>query len=130
MSFKIGETYSRAQISQQLGGNHRWYLPVKNNKVVCGCFTRSDNPAAPEEVLFGPGPKRQETAQLVFEQGKRGQAIPIFIFEDTKQWRFLGKYRCVGLSQDSNLIRAKMAKYPNHGKIVGVLYFAKSARSR
>lgn len=106
MSFKIGQTYSRAQISQQLGGNRIWFLPVKNNKVVCGCFTMSDNPDAPEEVLFGPGPKREETAQLVFEQGKSGQAIPIFLFRDAKKWKFVGKYRCVGLSQDSNLIRA------------------------
>lgn len=55
MQFEIGRTYSKIEISRELGGNFRLSLPMHEGKVVCGCFNKKAqyNPGAPEEVTIG-----------------------------------------------------------------------------
>ena len=125
MALKIGEKYSRQEISELLGGPTIAYLPYKDGQILCGCFDRSPkwNPGAPEEVVYGPGPIVKETAEMVHRQGS---AIPIFLRRSPGNWEYVGDYRCIGHSRDPELLKARMNKYPERGRICGVLRFEKA----
>ena len=125
MKPKLGDKYSRQEISQMIGGQLHHYLPFKDGEILCGCFkpSRRWNPGAPEEVVFGRAPIVEETAEMVYRQGT---AIPIFIFRTHAQWEYIGDYRCVGYSRDSNLLKEKMEAYPERGEIACLLRFEKA----
>ncbi len=122
MKPKLGQKYSRLEISKMLGGSPVAYLPYKDGEVLCGCFDPSPrfNPGAPEEVLFSSGPIVEETAEIVSRQGT---PILVFIYRAPAQWEYVGNYRCVGLSRDPELLKQRMQKYPERGEIVGALRF-------
>jgi putative zinc finger/helix-turn-helix YgiT family protein len=122
MPFKVGQTYSREQISAALGGSPRAYLPLRGNRVVCGCFRVEPewNPRAPSEVTLGAGPVVQKSAELVSRQT---EPIPIFLFRDDAAWEYIGLYHCRGYSTDPALLQRKMQENPARGVITGVLYF-------
>jgi len=124
VKLKMGEKYTRREISRMLGGPTVVYLPYKNSQIVCGCFdcSRSLNPGAPEEVVYGPGPIVEQTAEMVYRQHS---AIPIFIRRSVGNWEYVGDYRCIDHSRDPELLKDRMARYPERGKIVGVLRFEK-----
>ena len=128
MKLEIGHLYSRDEISRMLGGSIQSFLPMKDGKVVCGCFKTEEkyNPGAPEEVYFGRAwsmPKVEEAAEMVYKQGT---PIPVFIFQAAAQWEYIGDYRCVGLSYDPALIAEKLRSYPQRGTMKGILRFEKA----
>jgi hypothetical protein len=79
MQLRLGQKYSRREISNIIGGPTIAYLPYKDRQILCGCFkdNPSLNPQAPEEIVYGPGTKVAETAEMIFRQKS---AIPIFVF--------------------------------------------------
>ena len=92
---------------------------------MCGCFDRSPrlNPDAPEEVVYGLAPIVEETAEMIHRQAS---AIPIFIRRSHGAWEYVGDYRCVGNSRDPKLLKERMSKYPERGRIAGILRFQKA----
>ncbi len=120
--FEVGQTYSRQEISDALGGSIRLYLPTSGGRVVCGCFNRVPtlNPGAPKVVTFGPGAFVERNAELVSQQA---DPIPVFLFQSTGLWEYVGRYRCTGLSTDPAVLRREMQANPERGEIAGVLYF-------
>lgn len=129
MNPELKHRYTRAEISQMCGGSSVPYLPTRNGEVVCGCFEPEDlNPGAPEEVLFGAEeyhPVVEKTAELVYHQGVRGIAIPIFLKRAPKEWEYVGEYRCVELSRDPALLEQKRKAHPERGQIKGILRLVK-----
>jgi hypothetical protein len=127
MKPKLGQKYSRQEISEMMGGSPQHYLPFKDGEILCGCFnpSREYNPGAPELVLFGSSKNRivEDTAEMVYRQST---PIPIFIFRSSAQWKYIGDYRCVGYSCDSILMKEMMKEYPERGEIVGLLRFKKA----
>jgi len=124
MAFKIGQTYPRMEISNELGGDYVSYLPMHGGKVVCGCFKKIPkyNPGAPEEVTIGKGPKVESAARKISQQH---EPIPIFRFRYNAAWEYIGDYRCTKYETDPVLCQRKMHENPERGLIVGVLYFEK-----
>src|SRR5262245_37146083 len=123
MAFEVGKTYSRHEISAQLGGSVVSYLPEKNGVVVCGCFKREPrwNPRAPEEVTFGgPAPRVLRAAEIVATQN---MPIPIFLYRRDGAWEYVGDYVCTGLNTDREFCATKERENPARGKICGVLTF-------
>jgi len=55
LRFELGRTYTRDEISSELGGSPEPYLPTKNGRVTYGAFKRDTNPEAPHVVLPGFG---------------------------------------------------------------------------
>jgi hypothetical protein len=53
MPFIPGESYTRDQIHKILGGEKDSYLPQKDGKIVCGCFSTDANPEASYVVPIG-----------------------------------------------------------------------------
>jgi hypothetical protein len=125
MSFREGKAYSRAEIAARLGGQLRDYLPTREGRVVCGCFHKSPawNPGAPQEVLFGPGPRVERAARLIAEQVG---PIPVFLFDGPAAWRFVGYFRCTDISTDLRVRREKERRFPERGPIAGVLRFERA----
>jgi len=75
LRFELGRTYTRDEISSELGGSPEPYLPTKNGRVTYGAFKRDTNPEAPHVVLPGFGPKIEESAELLARQR---DPIPVF----------------------------------------------------
>lgn len=116
-----GNCYSRRQIAAMFGGDYVSYLPSKDGVTVCGCFKLSMNPGAPEEVVFGSGPKVVEAARVVSEQR---QAIPVFLFRAPAKWEYVGIYRCAELRTDAETCRsADRGKRDPDDELCGVLRF-------
>ncbi len=105
--FKRQRTYTREQIHSALGGDLQSYLPVSGDLVVAGCFRKDRNPDAPEVILPGTGPQIEGRAERLATQV---EAIPVFLKEGASQWRYVGDYRCVGLSRDPREIEAYARK--------------------
>ena len=120
--FQVGRTYSRREISDAVGGSLQSYLPVRDGRVVCGCFKPSTefNPGAPEKVTI-LRPYRIEP-RLVSEQA---DAIPVFLFREPCAWEYRGRYRCTGFCTDPAVLEQEMRAKPARGEIGGVLYFAR-----
>lgn len=121
-NFKLGRTYSRSQISQILGGSTVSYLPTREAEVLCGCFKPDNrwNPGAPQQVLFGPGPRVERAAELAASQSS---PIPIFLFRGSAAWEYVGLYRCTALRTSHDIRQHLQRKYPERGEIAGVLSF-------
>lgn len=126
MPFIKGKAYTRIHISDMLGGSPQGYLPFAGGRVVAGCFKPETNPNAPEEVLFGRPDESTDinkAADMVFEQGREGVAIPIFVKRNTNEWIYQGEYLCIGLTRDSRVVARKLAEHPERGQFHGVLRF-------
>lgn len=122
MKIQLNHCYSRSEISKLLGGSEQAYLPFKGGRVTCGCFRTEEelNPGAPEEVLYGREysmPYVEKAAEMVYEQGRNGESIPIFIRRGPAKWEYIGRYRCVNLSTDQRPINEKRHAYPRRGII-------------
>jgi hypothetical protein len=99
--------YSRAEIHAQLGGSVRSFLPTVRGVVVVGCFRRDLNPDAPAVVLPDSGPTTKHSAASL---AASGHPIPIFLYGDTKDWRFVGHYRVERLSTDPDEIKTRATR--------------------
>lgn len=118
MNLIKGKTYSRKEISKMLGGNSQVYLPMKKDKVTCGCFLKSLNPDAPEEVLIGD--IDQKSAKILSWQD---ESIPVFIKQESAVWEYVGDYKCIDYITKSALLRQKEKQHPNRGTITAILKF-------
>ena len=87
---KLGLTYTRQQINEMLGGGVQSFLPMKNARVMCGCFQLETNPNAPDEVLVAAGPQRENSARTAVLQLT---PFPVFLRAGANDWKFMGKYR-------------------------------------
>src|SRR3954462_10114896 len=99
MPFVVGEAYTRDHIHNVLGGETVTYLPSKEGKVVCGCFSARLNPEAPYSILVG-GSSPGEGSNVILKRartlvGQRG-AIPVFMKHASNHWVFDGYYRVSG----------------------------------
>jgi hypothetical protein len=70
---KLGLTYTRQQINEMLGGGVQSFLPMKNARVMCGCFQLETNSARTAVLQLTP--------------------FPVFLREGANDWKFIGKYR-------------------------------------
>ena len=94
-TFTLGKKYTRKSISAALGGSEIEYLPMVDDRVVCGCFTLDHNPEAPDVVVPGTGKIiQQEAAQFCSQD----YPVPVFIKRGVNQWEYVGDYKAVRFS--------------------------------
>ena len=102
MPFIKGQTYTRQQISEIVGGGSvQTYLPQKDGRVLCACLSQSYSPEGPQVVLVGQGPGVQQDAELFFRQA---QAVPVFFKKVANQWEYAGDFKPVRSSEDPDEI--------------------------
>ena len=79
MNLQVGQYYTRWQIHDILGGETQSVFPQVKGKIVCGCFSKVNNPDAPERILVGDRPKVIGKALLL---SKQSVPIPVFVKGD------------------------------------------------
>lgn len=124
MKFRKGSIYSHANLIEAFGGEVKGgiFLPTRDGRIVCGCFTTEMNPEAPECVLIGDKPRVVARAEKMAEQGG---SIPIFIKRRVNEWEYRGVYDFVLLSRDRHDF-AQLAEEAGRDDIVAALYFRRS----
>lgn len=74
---------------------------------MCGCFKRELNPDAPSIVLPGNTDSIKRFAEVFATQG---EAVPIFIKQRANAWEYVGLWRCVFKTEESDEIRTRQAQ--------------------
>lgn len=74
-TFELGHKYTRRAIHEAVGGDLQSYLPRYRGRVVCGCFTQTLNPTAPDIVLVGNAPNVIKSAKQFASQTKLCQSL-------------------------------------------------------
>jgi len=97
MSFLLGDTYTREEIHQQLGGDQQSYLPHVDGVVVCACLRPDSNPEAPRRLLVGEGHDIQRWGHQLTQQDA---PIPVFLRADSHEWRYHGMYEVESSTTD------------------------------
>jgi hypothetical protein len=118
--FRLGESYTRKQISEQVGGNPMSYLPDVDGRVVAACLKPDINPAAPSVIVVGRGSAREQAADLLVRQGT---PVPVFLRRRERQWEYVGDFRVKRSSRSTTEI-AKYARHSSHPDIVMVIHMA------
>lgn len=125
MSFKanlqVGQTYTHDFICKTFGGDAKGgtYLPQSAQTILCGCFTTTKNPEAPECILVGNGPKIMAKAEKLAAQGG---SIPVFLKAGTNQWIYRGKFELLSFSKNPDDFEAK-AVVADRNDVAAVLFF-------
>lgn len=121
VSLVIGQVYTHDFICKTFGGDTKsgTYLPQSKQTILCGCFTTTMNPDAPDCILVGNGPKIIGKAEKLAAQG--GQ-LPVFLKLDTNQWEFKGMYELEKFSKDPADFESK-AVIADRSDVVAALFF-------
>src|SRR5262245_60288426 len=117
-TFELGHTYTRRAIHEAVGGEVQSYLPRHRGRVVCGCFTQTLNPPAPDIVLVGNAPNVIKSAKQFAGQS---EAVPVFLKQKSNAWEYVGNFVVDRYSEDPAEI-APLAKKANRPDAMGVLF--------
>lgn len=87
--FDIGKDYTREDIHAHCGGNKQAFLPTYRGKVVAACLRPELNPQAPEAILCNSTASARAAGRTL---AKQMEPIPVFIWQATDKWRYVGHY--------------------------------------
>jgi 5-methylcytosine-specific restriction protein A len=109
MPFIQGESYTRDHIHEVLGGEKVSYLPQKDGKIVCGCFSTDANPEAPYVILVGGddegGESPVERKARILEA--QDEPIPVFLKRASNDWVYEGNFRLQRVNRDRQFLADK-----------------------
>ncbi len=120
--FRLGQVYTRQQIHDAVGGGVQSYLPRKNGRIVCGCFTHDLNSHAPDIVLVGDAPNVIRDAEVF---AKQLDPVPVFIKLQVNQWEYVGDYVVERYSKDPKELEP-MRRQEGRPHAVGALFLKRS----
>lgn len=120
-SLKVGQIYTHDFICKTFGGDAKsgTYLPQSQQTILCGCFTATMNPDAPECVMVGNSPRIMAKAEKLAAQGG---SIPVFLKLDTNQWEYKGRYELMLFSKNLPDFEAK-AIVADRNDVTAALFF-------
>lgn len=120
-SLQVGQIYTHDFICQTFGGDAKsgTYLPQSQQTILCGCFTTTMNPEAPECILVGNGPRILAKAVKLAAQGG---SIPVFLKLATNQWEYKGKFELLSFTKNSSDFEAK-AVAADRNDVAAALFF-------
>ena len=109
MPFIPGESYTRDHIHEILGGEKVSYLPQKDGKIVCGCFSTDANPEAPYVILVGGDEDGEEhpvekKAKILEAQE---EPIPVFLKRASNDWMYEGNFQVQRVTRDRQFLEEK-----------------------
>lgn len=113
--------YTRTDIQALVGGELQTYLPQKNKRILAGCFNEELNPDCPNEVQAGNKPQVKLKAELLLAQPEN--VFPVFTKPamNSKHYRYKGQFRCIGGSNDRELLNVAEQKSGRHGQLTYLL---------
>ena len=109
MTFIPGGSYTRDHIHDVLGGEKVSYLPQKDGKIVCGCFSAEANPKAPYVILVGGDIDDQGSTVLKKARILKAQeeSIPVFLKRTANDWLYEGMFRLKDINLEQQFIEQK-----------------------
>ena len=113
--------YTRSDIQGLVGGELQTYLPQKNKRILAGCFNEELNPECPNEIQAGNKPQVKIKAELLLTQQEN--VFPVFTKPTmkSKHYRYKGQFRCIGGSNDRDVLNVAEQKSGRHGELTYVL---------
>ena len=123
-NLKIGQIYTHDFICKTFGGDAKsgTYLPQSQQTILCGCFTTTMNPDAPECVLVGNSPRIMAKAEKLAAQGG---SIPVFLKLGTNQWEYKGRFELMLFSKNLPDFEAK-AIAADRNDVAAALFFRRA----
>ncbi len=123
-NLQVGQIYTHDFICKTFGGDAKsgTYLPQSQQTILCGCFTTTMNPEAPECVLVGNGPRILGKAEKLAIQGG---TIPVFLKIATNQWIYKGTFELVSYSKNLPDFEIK-AVAADRNDVVAALFFRRT----
>lgn len=122
MLFIEGESYTRDQIHEQVGGEKVSYLPQADGRIVCGCFSPDSNPEAPYLILVGgtdDGADRTiERKARILE--RQDEPIPVFLKRASNDWGFEGYFRVKRAVRDREFLDEKQRQAGRQGVVMAL----------
>ena len=95
--------------TMMLGGEKVSYLPQKDGKIVCGCFSTDANPEAPYVILVGGDDDGEE--HPVEKKAKiledKDEPIPVFLKRASNDWVYEGNFRVQRVTRDRQFLEEK-----------------------
>jgi len=102
--FNIGESYTRNEIYNQVGGSKQSYLPSKDGVITCVCLSKEMDPDAPHIILAGQGKIILQSAKrLASQEGP----LSVFIKESPNNWIHQGLFSVKKSVSDKSEIQNK-----------------------
>jgi hypothetical protein len=89
-SFKLGQSYTRQEIHDKIGGPVQGMLPTVLGRVVCCCVTWDLSKQDEKKLLISDVPHQYPAAK---QWAKGKQSVPLFWKRQPGTWEFLGDYR-------------------------------------
>jgi hypothetical protein len=122
MPFIPGESYSRDHIHEVLGGEKISYLPQKDGKIVCGCFSTDINPEAPYVILVGGDQDEERAVQkkaAILES--QDEPIPVFLKRATHDWVYEGNFKVKRMIRDRKSLEEKQRLAGRTGVVMALI---------
>ena len=105
--FVIGNTYSRDDIHEAVGGDKQGMLPMAGGRVVCCCIKPEVNPQAPSCLFIGDHPNKYRAAR---QWADDQHDIPMFLKRAVNHWEYIGHYH---VCQSSEALKDREAEAKN-----------------
>jgi hypothetical protein len=102
--FTIGQTYTRDEIHDRVGGDKQGMLPTVGRRVVCCCTSPEIDRLAPSALLIGDFPNKYRAAKQW--AGDR-QAVPVFSKLKRNHWKYIGDYHVHHSTEDPLEVEAE-----------------------
>ncbi len=109
MPFIPGQSYTRDQIHEEIGGELVSYLPESGGRVVCACLDPQLDPQAPRVILPGNGPGIMRKADKLMRQL---EPVHVFLKRGTGDWVYRGEWVTLEFTKARDVIR-------EHASLVG-----------
>lgn len=124
MPFTPGNSYTRVQINEVLGGETVSYLPQKDGKIVCGCFSLDSDPEAPFLILVGgdevyEGHVVEKKARLLTKQG---EPIPVFLKRASNDWVFEGLFQLSKATRNRKFLDIKQREAGRSDVVMALIF--------
>lgn len=101
--FIKGNTYTRQEISAEVGGGTQDCLSHAQNRVVAIYLKNDMNPQAPFVMLVGSGRDRERYSEFLCNE-QRNEAVPLFTKKTSNAWEFQGHFKVREHSKNPSII--------------------------
>jgi hypothetical protein len=113
MELVIGKTYSYFEVVAKLGGYvPPYYMPHRNNEVVCAFYRPELNPRFPQEVLVEDSEPIKQWATKWCHQSI---PVPVFVHGEDEKWYYRGAFKVLRHSTKAAEIQERCAEAKRNG---------------
>jgi hypothetical protein len=92
--FVVGQTYSRDEIHEKVGGDKQNMMPTVGRRLVCCCLIPEKNPKGPSTLLI------RDHYATASQWANDGHDVPVFVKRAVNHWEYIGQYHVGRATED------------------------------